>query len=145
MAIVHGIEVDMIPRGRFAELWLNQYDDDFLIEAILYASKGEFGIQEGTTAAIRGLKSDGNGYSADVEVDAARSMVTIAGDKQLTAAAGRSLYELTLYKDGRELNSANFYLIVEPCALDKDAPPSDSKLREFTQVWDRADEIIEAG
>lgn len=141
--ITYDFDLDIVPGGMCTVVRLSQYDDDFELKIRLFARKGAFTVQSGTTAAIRGTKPDGNGFSADATIDG--TTVAVPGDKQMTAVAGISTYELTLYRNGKELNSANFSVNVERAALDKDTVASDSKLREFTEVWDRADEIIAAG
>ena len=90
--------------------------------------------------------NNGNGYDQTVAVDAENRVVTVPGDIQMTAAPGRSVYEVSLFKDGKRLSTANFDLFVERAALDKDTVASDSKLRQFSEVYDdHADEIITAG
>lgn len=134
--------IDIIPNGRKKEFWLNQYDEDFIIRFELFSSEGTFSIPSGTTAAIRGTKPDGNGYSADAVIDG--NTVTVEGDQQITVAAGKAVFELTLYKDGKELNSANFILHIERAPLDKDTPSSRSQTRELVSIEAHADELIAA-
>lgn len=140
--IIHEFDLDMVPNGQQVSIWLNQYDEDFLLKANLFARTGEFTIQEGTTAAIRGTKPDGNGYSADASING--SVVTVVGDQQITVASGKAVFELTLYKDGKELNTANFTINIERAALDKDTPHSRSQTRELVDIEDNADELITA-
>lgn len=143
--ITHNYDLDVVPSGgRRLEIWLNQYDEDFQLVFALKARTGTFVVESGTTAAIRGTKSDGNGYSADAAINTESATVTVTGDQQMTVAAGRSNYEITLYKDGKELNSANFTICVERAALDKDTPTSRSQTRELVEIEDNAEEIIGA-
>ena len=143
--ITHNYDLDVVPSGgRRLEIWLNQYDEDFQLVFALKARTGTFVVESGTTAAIRGTKPDGNGYSADAAIDTESATVTVTGDQQMTVAAGRSNYEITLYKDGKELNSANFTICVERAALDKDTPTSRSQTRELVAIEDNAEEIIGA-
>ncbi len=141
--ISYEFDLDMVPGGHRTKVWLNQYDEDFELVANLFARDGTFTVSSGTTVTIRGTKPDGNGFSANATIEGTK--VTIAGDKQMTAAAGKAVFEVTLYRSGKELNTANFTVVIERAALDKDTVASDSKIREFTEVWDRADEIIAAG
>lgn len=140
--ILHQVTIDMVPGGPKPEIWLNQYDSDFTIRFDLVARRGEFTAPTGTTAAIRGTKPDGNGFSADAVISG--STVTVTGDQQMTVVAGKAYYELTLYKSGKELNTANFILNVERAALDMDTPTSRSQTRELVALEERADEIIAA-
>lgn len=142
--VTREFDLDLIPGKNHKEIHLSQYDTDFRLLVSLFSSDGTFSLENGTTAAIRGTKPDGNGYSADCSLDIATGIVTIEGHQQMTSVAGKSVYELTLYKDGKELSTVNFFLIVERAAMDKDTIVSDSKLRELILVEDNAEEIISA-
>ena len=138
--------VDMVPGGPRTIFPVNQYDEDFILEIPLLARDGVFTIESGTTVEVQGTKPDGNGYSADATLDEHNPVVTVQGDVQMTAAAGRAVMELILKKDGKVLHSANFELDVARTALDKDTIASDSKLKQFADVYDdHVDEIIAAG
>ena len=150
--IIHSHRLDMVPGGPTTIVRVNQYDEDFTIRLSLYAREGAFTVESGTTASIRGTKPDGNGYSATctmtTEQDEEQNtvpVVVVTGDQQMTAAAGLGEFEITLLKNNDELNTANFTLNIERAALDKDTVASDSKIREFVEVYDKADEIITAG
>ena len=140
--ISYTYDLDMVPGGRRTEVPLNQYDEDFELNFNLFARNGVFEVQEGTTVAIRGTKPDGNGFSADATIDG--NTVTVVGDQQMTVVAGRAAFELTLYKDEKELNTANFTINVERAALDKDTVHSRSQTRELVEIEDNANEIIAA-
>lgn len=142
--IVYEYDLDMVPgltQGRTV-VSLSQYDDNFFINFHLYTRNGSFVIESGTTARIRGTKPDGNGFSATATVDASDMTVLVEGDKQMTAAAGTSQYELTLMKGTKELNTANFDVYIERAALDIDTPASETKLRELYDL--PVDEILQA-
>lgn len=136
--------LDMHSSGVPLHVHLSQYDEDFTLVFNLFASVGTFSIDSGTTVAIRGTKTDGNGYSVAATLDVSNKRVTVAGDQQMTAAAGPNEFELTLSKNDKELNTANFIIDVERAALDKDTLPSGSVIRELVDVIDRTDEIIAA-
>jgi len=143
--IIHAFDLDMVPGGAKVERRLNQYDSDFSLRIHLVSRQGNFTIQSGTTAQIRGTKPDGNGYSVNATVDVANAIVTVTGDQQMTAAAGHGVFELTLFNNGKELNTANFVLHIERAALDKDTLASESVIRELVNVLDNSAEIIAAG
>ena len=135
-------QLDMHAGGAPVIVHLSQYDSDFSLEFNLYSSSGAFTIESGTTAAIRGTKKDGMGYSVNATLDISNKKVTVTGDQQMTAVAGRNIFELTLTKNNKELNTANFILDVERAALDKDTLASDSVIKELVNVIDRTDELI---
>lgn len=142
MSLIYNERLNVTP-GRYpVKINVNQYDDDFSIVFSLYASSGTLVLETGTTAIVRGTKKDGNGYSADATVDG--STVTVSGDEQMTAVAGEGVFELVLYKNHKQLATANFILQVERAALDKDTITSESVIRELVDVTDRALEIVDA-
>lgn len=141
--IIHEFDLDIVPNGEKREIWLSQYDEDFILKINLYARNGVFTIPTGTTVAIRGTKPDGNGFSADGSLN--NNVVTVIGNQQMTAVAGRAVFEITLYNSNeKELSSMNFSLLIERAPLDKDTITSDSVIRELIDVTDRADEIVAA-
>lgn len=143
--IIYGNNIDVVPGGaNRIVIHLNQYDDDFRLDFTLFARTGQLVLEEGTTAAIRGTKPDGNGFSADADIDIEHNTVSVYGDQQMTVVAGYSLYELTLYKDGKELNTSNFALSIERAPLDKDTPASRSQTRELVEIEAHALDIISA-
>ena len=140
--IVYRNKLDVTPGGVPLVINVSQYDDDFSLEFELYSSDGTFTIENSTTVAVRGTKRDGNGYSVDATLS--NSIVTIAGDKQMTAVAGDNIYEITLTKSNKELNTSNFILHVERAALDKNTLASASKIKELVNALDHTDEILAA-
>ena len=150
--ILHRFKVDMVPGGKTAIVNLSQYDSDAVLEFELYASEGSLVIESGTTAMIRGSKPDGNGISLEAELESTQDagtglythVVTVTLNQQMTAVSGRSFYELSLRKDDKELNTANFILDIERAPLDADTLPSESVIKELVDVTGKADEIIAA-
>ena len=144
MAITKTNRLSMTGGGVPMIVRLSQYDADFTLIFELYSTDGTFTIPSGTTAEVRGTKNDGKGYSASATLDITNKKVTVTGDQQMTAVPGKHIFELTLWKSNKELNSANFILDVEPAALDRNTIVSESKIMELLDVTDRADEILEA-
>lgn len=139
--------LDMNPGGQPVVVHLSQYDEDVRLVFSLYSSYGTLNVESGTTAVLRGTKADGNAISIDEQLskNGDEVTVTVDVDKQMTAAAGKNLYELTLYSGSKRLSSANFVIQVKRTALDKDTVASDSKIREYTEYQEHVDDIIEAG
>lgn len=137
--------LDMTPgSANRVSIPVSQYDTAVSIVMTLYASADAgFTIPDGTTASIRGTKVDGNGVSKAAEISG--NVVTVELDEQMTAVAGRNIYEIVLESGGKKLSSQNFVLQVERSAMDKDTLVSGSEIRELVDVIDRADEIIAAG
>lgn len=138
--ITYEYELDVTPGGAPVCVNLSQYDQDYLLKFYLYSRQGDLDIKQGTTAEICGTKKDGKGYSVDASID--ENVVTVSGDNQMTAIAGRQFFELKLKLNGKELNTANFVICVERAALDKDTVKSESVIKELDNAAELADEII---
>lgn len=144
--ITHRNSLDICPGGVPLFIRLSQYDSSFTLIFDLFSHKGSFTVESGTTARFRELKPDGNAISIDATISG--TTVTLAPSQanaqQITAIAGNCKCELSLFKGDKELNTANFTLLIEKAVIDKDTPYSDSVIRELIDVTDRADEILEA-
>lgn len=116
---------------------ISQYSDDFTIVFNLIEIEGVFALESGTTAEIRGTKTDGNGYSANAVIDITNKTVTVSGHKQMTAAEGKNVFEIVLWKGEKELATANFVLLVEPAAMDANTVPSETIIKEIGEEVDR--------
>ena len=123
---------------------LSQYSNDFTLIFTLTNDYGDFVLEDGTTAQIRGTKADGNGYSANCTIDIEAQTVTVTGDEQITAAAGDNTFEIRLIKDGKILNTVNFTIWVERAALDAGTITSDSVLLELNAIIEGAQTATEA-
>ena len=136
--------IDMRPGVVPLVIHLGQYDSDFSLIFELYSSAGNFTVESGTTAMIRGTKTDGNAYDADATIDVSAKTVTVAGSEQMTAAKGRNVYELVLKKGTKVLSTANFILDVERAAMDADTIASESVLKELNAIIAGAETATEA-
>ena len=136
--------IDMRPGAVPLVIHLGQYDSDFSLVFELYSSAGNFTVESGTTAMIRGTKTDGNAYDADATINISAKTVTVAGSEQMTAAKGRNVYELVLKKGTKVLSTANFILDVERAAMDADTIASESVLKELNAIIAGAETATEA-
>lgn len=134
----------MSPGGIPPVIHVSQYDSDFTIVFTLFSTVGDFTIESGTTAMVRGTKSSGTGYSADAAINISAKTVTVTGNQQMTAAAGQNVFEITLLKGGKEISSKNFILLCERAALDADTITDESVLKELNAIIESADTATQA-
>lgn len=116
---------------------VNQYDEGETWLFELYSENGERYIP--SSGAIVGVKSDGHGIVNTGTVDS-EGRVVITETQQMTASAGRAIYELSI--DGLTHGTANFIVAVERKPTD-DAVMSDSDLSLIQEAVDAAGEISE--
>ena len=136
--------LNMSPGGIPPVIHVSQYDSDFTIVFTLFSTVGDFTIENGTTAMVRGTKSSGTGYSADAAINISAKTVTVTGNQQMTAAAGQNVFEITLLKSGKEISSKNFILLCERAALDADTITDESVLKELNAIIESADTATQA-
>ena len=136
--------LNMSPGGIPPVIHVSQYDSDFTIVFNLFSTVGDFTIESGTTAVVRGTKSSGTGYSADATINISAKTVTVTGNQQMTAAAGQNVFEITLYKNNKEISSKNFILLCERAALDADTITDESVLKELNAIIESADTATQA-
>lgn len=114
---------------------VNQYDRGEVWQFELYNEDGT--RYTPSTGAIIGLKADGHAIMNNGTVDS-DGRVVITETEQMTAAAGRSVFELSI--DSNTHGTANFIVKAERKPTD-DAEFSDSDLSLIQQAVDSATEI----
>ena len=145
-------KVSIIAGESPAPIRLGQYDSDVVIELEIYATEGILEIEPDTAVTLKGTKPDGNGISVDGELTVKSDkrtsintyIATINVIPQMTAVAGESRYKLSLTKDGKELNTGSFVIVIDRAAMDKDTLPSESVIKEIVDTIDRTDELLTA-
>ena len=115
--IVHDYNLNIVPGGVPLTVRLSQYDSDISLVFRLYASKGDFLVEDGTTVEIRGRKPNGETFAHAGTVSG--NMVTIPFYEDMTDVSGKTVCEITLEHDQKSLSTSNFYINIEPVALDK--------------------------
>lgn len=148
-------DLDVQPGGELLYVHTSQYDvgaRQFIFHLINTNPDATFELPAGVQAEIRGTKPDGNGFSYEAVVD--DYDVTVDITAQMTPIAGNVRCELILYTgdpddpdetDYTQLGTANFIMVVERAALDKDTLRSNSEIRQLVNVIDNSADIIAAG
>ncbi len=149
------IPLDVSPGEVRPVIHVSQYDaGSRTLVFQLMSRDGELELPVGTQAEIRGTKPDGHGFSYEAQLSG--NTVTVEVTEQMTAVAGRTVCEITLFTgtqpttdtpasdDYTILSTANFILSVEHAALDKNTVQSASEIRQLIYIMDHKDEIIAA-
>ena len=116
---------------------VSQTDKDEVWLFELYTETGERYIP--SSGAIIGIKADGHGIANTGTVDS-EGRVVITETEQMTAAAGRSIFELSI--DGLTHGTANFIVNVEKKPIDG-AIMLDSDLSLISEAIDSAAVIVD--
>ncbi len=115
--------VDMIPGGSQTAIACNQFERGDVWAFALYYNGGRFQIPAGATVAINGTKNDKAAF--EVSASVADNTVIVTVTEQMTAAAGKCVAELMVVDGSTVLYTANFYLLIEPAAVQGDTVPSE--------------------
>lgn len=113
----HRIKVDMYAGGSSRQIiMLSQRDTNARIVMELFASRGLFNIEQGTTAKVVGRNAAGSPVQTNAILDVANATAMIDVPKAMTDEQGQGVYEVLLTKSGKELRSRNIAVIVERAA-----------------------------
>lgn len=113
----HRLKIDMYAGGSSKQvIMLSQRDTNARIVMELFASKGLFNIEQGTTAKVAGKNAEGYPVQTNAILDVSNMTAMIDVPKAMTEAPGRGIYEIILTKSGKELRSRNIQIIVERAA-----------------------------
>lgn len=107
--------VDMIPGGSQTAVACNQYERGDIWVFALYYDGGRFDIPAGATVSITGQKSDGTAFNVPAAISDNTVLVTVT--EQMTAAYGKCIAEVLVVSGNTTLYTANFYILVEPAAV----------------------------
>lgn len=138
MSIFREFNINMVPGKPPLIIHVSQYESDFVYTFNLVSGKSVLAIPDTAIAVIRGTKRDGNGYSVEAALDAENHKVVVMGDPQLTACAGRNVFELAIINDEKVICTANFFLDVEHAPLDSDTIRSETVLHDLQAIINSA-------
>lgn len=134
--------LDLMPGTIPQNIHLSQNDVGFRELKFSLHDRGKpFTVPSGTMAFFNGKKADGKGFSYKMSVSG--SIVSIAVQSQMTAAAGPVICEVSLQNGSEVIGSANLLLIVERCPLDG-AKMSDSDMSAVNEAVAKIGEAIAA-
>ena len=115
--ITHTLDLDVVPFGQPPKVRLSGKDTNFTLIINVFASRGRFVIESGTTVTLRGVKPDGTPCNTRVSFNGSR--VTINGSILGVDTRGTGVFELCLSHGGKELYTTNFYILVEPSPAER--------------------------
>ncbi len=136
--VTYSFNLDVTPGGVPVIVNLTQGSDNFQLVFDLFTRTGALELGEGVSATICGYKTDGTGYSVPAEISG--SVVTVAGDKQITAVQGKQRFNLLIGADSKVLYTATFYICVSEKALPDDVEESSSYYPMLSKAIESATE-----
>lgn len=138
MSIFREFNISMIPGKPPLIIHVSQYESDFVYTFHLVSGKNVLAIPDTAIAVIRGTKRDGNGFSKEASLDTENNKVVVIGEAQMTACAGKNVFELAILNNEKTICTANFYLDVERAPLDSDTIQSETVLHDLQAIINSA-------
>ena len=138
MSIFREFNINMIPGKPPLIVHASQYESDFVYTFNLISGKSVLAIPDTAIAVIRGTKRDGNGFSKEASLDTENNKVVVIGEVQMTACAGKNVFELAILNDEKTICTANFFLDVERAPLDSDTIQSETVLHDLQAIINSA-------
>lgn len=121
--------LNLIPSGIMPVIYLNQTDEGYDKQFLVYNGDQPYDAPEGISVTIRGKKGDLNGITENVTYTVGSNLMTAHITQQMTAVAGDSnIFELVIVDTaGLRVGTINMVFAVEPDALG-DAVISESEI-----------------
>lgn len=115
--------VDTIPGGQQTCIQCNQFErgDEWRFQ--LFYGGGRYTIPVGSNVMLTGTKADKAAFEVSATIIDNTAIITVT--EQMTAAAGKCVAELMVVDGSTVLYTANFYLLIEPAAVQGDLNDSD--------------------
>ena len=111
------ITLDLIPNGSMPVVNASQYDDGRVFRVNITENGTPYMLTD-EVIEIHVRKGDGCAVTALVAYTASKSYLDIATTEQMTAVAGNNIAEINVKKNGSDIGSLNFILLVERDPLD---------------------------
>jgi len=127
------IILNIIPKGIMPACHCSQYDDGRVIRLNLMDGLQGYSLTD-EEIELNVRKPDGHIVTAPVNVVAGKTFVDIVTTEQMCAVEGENICELKISKDGAEIYSLNFRMVVEK-SVTEGGDPSESFIHNLrTQI-----------
>ena len=107
---------------------VSQNDIGRQFQLVLYDGTSAYSMPAGTTARIDGIKPDRKGFSYSDAVTVSGNVVTVTTKQQMTIVAGTVECEIRFSKNGTDIGTLNFKMLVEPSPVNEDTDISETDL-----------------
>lgn len=123
------VDLQVTPGGLGPVFNVSQMDVGKPIRIRVYDDDGSpYSIPAGTTVSIDGVKPDRKAFSYTDNITISGNLVTITTKLQMTCVKGMVDCELRFKKDGNNIGTLNFKMLVEPSPINEEADISETEL-----------------
>lgn len=122
------IKLQYVPDGVHPVVHVSQGDIGRQFQLLLFDGNVAYSMPAGTTAQVDGVKPDGHAFSYTDCVSVSDNVVTVTTKLQMTIISGKVTCEIRFTKDGNDIGTLNFLMLVEPSPVSGDTDLSDTEL-----------------
>lgn len=122
------INVQYAPTAVSPVVHVSQNDIGRPFKLRIFDGTTPYTMPSGTTARIDGIKPDRKGFSYPDAVSVSGNEVTVTTKQQMTIVAGEVICEIRFAKDGTDIGTLNFKMIVESSPVNEGTDISETDL-----------------
>ena len=119
------------PTGILPVVYVSQGDVGRQFKIKVMDGDGNYTFPSGVTARINGIKPDNKGFSYPDAVSVSGNEITVTTKQQMTIVSGDVICEIRISKEGLDIGSLNFKMIVEPSPVNENTDISETVLPEI--------------
>lgn len=132
---VHNLQI--APNGVSPIIHVSQYDEGRQFQLKLYDGATAYSVPSGATAKIHGVKPDEKGFIYDDAVSISGNTVTVTTKQQMTVVEGIVECEIRFTKNGLDIGTLNFKMMVEKSPINEDTDVSETVLPDIIDAATR--------
>ena len=126
--------LQIAPVGVRPIIHVSQFDVGRQFKFNLYDGETAYTMPGGTTAMLNGIKPDKHGFSYDDAVSVSGNVATITTTEQMTVVEGSVECEIRFVKDGDDIGTLNFTMIVEKSPINGDTDISETEIPAIIEL-----------
>ena len=126
--------LQIAPTGIKPVINVSQNDVGRQFQLVLYEGTSAYSMPAGTTARIDGIKPDRKGFSYSDAVTVSGNVVTVTTKEQMTIVSGTVECEIRFSKNGLDIGTLNFKMMVEPSPINENTDISETVLPVYMEA-----------
>ena len=138
------VNLQVTPSGVNPIIHVSQFDVGRQFQLKLYDGPTAYSIPSGAVPQIDGIKPDQHGFSYTDAVSVSGNTLTVTTKEQMTIVSGTVECEIRFVKDGLDVGSINFKMLVEKSPINEDTDISETDLPVIIALAKEQEENAEA-
>lgn len=129
------VDLQYVPNAACPVVHVSQMDVGRQFQLRIYKEDGTaYTPEAGTTLSIDGIKPDKKAFSYTDNITISGNLITITTKQQMTCVKGDVMCEVRFKKDGNNVGTLNFKMVVEPSPINEDVDISNTDLPAIIEL-----------